>query len=103
MPFTRFKEIIKTCSAINKNISYEIFVHKVDSDMFLYDDQKMDCLNQIQELMKQLLNDINIQVSLSFYLTSIYDHTIYEALSQVIQKLLPQVNFISAMIDNLIS
>jgi Ras-related GTP-binding protein C/D len=62
----------------------------------------MDCLNEIQEIMRSLLNDNNLQVSLSFYLTSIYDHTIYEALSKVVQKLLPQVGFISNMMDNLI-
>lgn len=101
-PCTRLRDLIKTCSAIKKDISYEVFIHKVDTDMFLSDDQKMDCLNDIQELMKQLLSDISLQVSLSFYLTSIYDHTIYEALSKVVQKLLPQVGFISAMIDNLI-
>jgi Ras-related GTP-binding protein C/D len=36
-------------------------------------------------------------------MTSIYDHTIYEALSKVVQKLLPQVPFISSMMDTLIS
>lgn len=36
-------------------------------------------------------------------MTSIYDHTIYEALSKVVQKLLPQVSFISSMMDTLIS
>ena len=85
----RLKDIIKTAATLNKNISYEIFIHKVDTDMFLSDDQKMDTLNEIQEMMRYYLNDSNLWVSLSFYLTSIYDHTIYEALSKVIQKLLP--------------
>lgn len=71
-------------ASLNKNISYEVFIHKVDTDMFLSDDQKMDTLNEIQDIMRTLLNDHNLQVSLSFYLTSIYDHTIYEALSKVI-------------------
>jgi Ras-related GTP-binding protein C/D len=57
--------------------------------MFLSDDQKMDCLNEIQENMRQMLTESQLQVSLSFYLTSIYDHSIYETLSKVIQKLLP--------------
>ena len=35
-------------------------------------------------------------------MTSIYDHTIYEALSKVVQKLLPQVTFVTAMLDTLI-
>ncbi len=85
----RLRDIIKTCSAINKSISYEVFIHKVDTDMFLSDEEKVDCLNEIRDNMRQLLSDTSLQVSLSFYLTSIYDHTIYEALSKVIQKLLP--------------
>lgn len=43
----RLKEIIKTTNAVNKNISYEVFIHKVDTDQFLSDEQKMDCLNEI--------------------------------------------------------
>jgi len=34
--------------------------------------------------MRQLLTEAQLQVSLSFYLTSIYDHSIYESLSKVI-------------------
>ena len=50
-----------------------------------------------------MMSDSQLQVSLSFYLTSIYDHTVYDSLSKVIQKLLPQVSFITSMIDNLIN
>lgn len=57
---TKLRDIIKTCSAVNKNISYEVFIHKVDTDMFLSDEQKMDCLNDIQEIMRQLLNDTSL-------------------------------------------
>lgn len=31
------------------------------------------------------------QVHLSFHLTSIYDHSIFEAFSKVVQKLIPQL------------
>jgi len=40
---------------------------------------------------------------MNYHLTSIYDHTIYEHLSKVVQTLLPQVPFISSMMDTLIS
>ena len=43
----KLRDIIKVASNLNKNISYEVFIHKVDTDMFLSDDQKMDCLNEI--------------------------------------------------------
>ena len=53
--------------------------------------------------MRGLLQEFKTPISLAFQLTSIYDHTIYEALSKVVQKLLPQVSFISSMLDTLIS
>lgn len=53
--------------------------------------------------MRSLLQEYRQPISLAFQLTSIYDHTIYEALSRVVQKLLPQVTFISSMLDDLIS
>lgn len=67
------------------------------------DDQKIDCLNEIQTNMRELLQEFKTPFSLSFQLTSIYDHSIYEALSKVVQKLLPQVTYISSMLDTLIS
>ena len=52
--------------------------------------------------MRGQLASFNSNVSISFQLTSIYDHTIYEALSKVVQKLLPQVSFVQQMLDTLI-
>ena len=71
--------------------------------MFMNDDQKIECLNAIQTNMRGLLQEFRQPISLAFQLTSIYDHTIYVALSKVVQKLLPQVTFISQMMDTLIS
>lgn len=36
---------------------------------------------------------------LSFYLTSIYDHSIFEAFSKVIQKLIPQLPTLENLLD----
>lgn len=77
-------------------------MHKVDSDMFMTDDQKSDCLLHLQTTIQSLLQDVENCGQITYYLTSIYDHTIYEALSKVVQKLLPQVPFISSMLDTLI-
>jgi Ras-related GTP-binding protein C/D len=38
-------------------------------------------------------------VHLSFYLTSIYDHSIFEAFSKVIQKLIPQLPILENLLD----
>jgi len=37
------------------DLNYEVFIHKVDSDMFMTDDQKNECLMLIQNTMQGLL------------------------------------------------
>ena len=40
-------EIIKVAHKLNPKITFEVFIHKVDSDMFMQDEQKLDALNEI--------------------------------------------------------
>ncbi len=47
-------------------------------------------------------NDLE-QIHISFYLTSIYDHSIYEALSKVIQKLISQLPTLENLLNILCS
>lgn len=42
-------------------------------------------------------------LSLSFYLTSIYDHSIFEAFSKVVQKLIPQLPTLENLLNIFIS
>jgi len=42
-------------------------------------------------------------IHLSFYLTSIYDHSIFEAFSKVIQKLIPQLPTLENLLNILCS
>lgn len=43
----RLRDLIKQTCELKQNIAYEVFIHKVDGDMFMTDDQKIDCLNEI--------------------------------------------------------
>jgi hypothetical protein len=52
--------------------------------MFMTDDQKVDCMNEIQNMIRELLQDCKQQLSVTCLMTSIYDHSIYEALSKVV-------------------
>lgn len=40
---------------------------------------------------------------LSFHLTSIYDHSIFEAFSKVVQKLIPQLPVLESLLNLFIS
>jgi len=90
MSCNKLFEIIKVAHKINPGISFEVFIHKVDSDMFMQDDQKFDALNEIQMNMRGLLQEysgsgmLGNDIPIAYHLTSIYDLTIYQALSRVI-------------------
>merc|ERR1712137_1437713 len=43
------------------------------------------------------------QIHLTFYLTSIYDHSIFEAFSKVVQKLIPQLPTLENMVNIFVS
>ncbi|XP_034016347.1 ras-related GTP binding Cb [Thalassophryne amazonica] len=86
---------------VNPNINFEVFIHKVDG---LSDDHKIETQRDIHQRANDDLADNNLEkVHLSFYLTSIYDHSIFEAFSKVVQKLIPQLPFLENLLNIFIS
>jgi len=86
---------------VNPNIVFEIFIHKVDG---LTDDHKFEVQRVIQRQTQEELSEARMEnLQLSFYLTSIYDHSIFEAFSKVIQKLIPQLPTLENLLDILVS
>lgn len=53
----------------------------------------------IQQQALDDLSDAKLDVHLSFYLTSIYDHSIFEAFSKVIQELIPQLPILENLLN----
>jgi len=86
---------------INRNISFEVFIHKADG---LSDENKIATQIDIQQQAMDLLQtEGGEDIHLNFYLTSIYDHSIFEAFSKVIQKLIPQLPTLENLLEILIS
>ncbi|KAK9877914.1 hypothetical protein WA026_020138 [Henosepilachna vigintioctopunctata] len=82
---------------VNHNIKFEVFIHKVDG---LGDDFKMESQRDIHQRATDDLNDAGFdQIHLSFHLTSIYDHSIFEAFSKVVQKLIPQLPILENLLN----
>jgi len=83
-------------------MNFEVFIHKVDG---LTDDNKIETHRDIQQQAMDHLSEgkLDNNFRLSFYLTSIYDHSIFEAFSKVIQKLVPQLPTLEGLLDILIS
>uniref|UniRef100_A0A914DR18 Ras-related GTP-binding protein C n=1 Tax=Acrobeloides nanus TaxID=290746 RepID=A0A914DR18_9BILA len=67
--------------SINKNIKFEVFVHKVDS---LSEETKLENFRKIFQTVKDDLADHGMdEIRISYHMTSIYDHSIFEAFSKV--------------------
>ena len=89
--------VIAKATSINPLIHFEVFIHKVD---VLSDDFKHEIQKDIQ---RRLFEDISTliahQFSINFYFTSIFDNSIFEAFSKVIQKLIPQLPQLESLLD----
>ncbi|KAF0976381.1 hypothetical protein FDP41_004608 [Naegleria fowleri] len=101
---TKLAETIQQASKVNDQIAFEIFIHKMDG---ISDDHKIQIQQDIQQRLSDELNDSDIKVSPNvktrFHMTSIYDHSIFEAFSKVIQKLIPQLPTLENLLDLLVT
>ncbi|VDN26268.1 unnamed protein product [Dibothriocephalus latus] len=96
----RLNSTIEFAYRQNPNIKFEVFIHKVDC---LMDDQKIEVQRDITQRVTSVLDDLvyahsdhhsgnGPAVSIGFHLTTIYDHSIFEAFSKVVQKLIPYLD-----------
>jgi len=82
-------------------INVEVFVHKVDG---LSEEYKNDTFRDIRQRVQDELSDLGYDnAPVSFYQTSIYDHSVFEAVSNVVQKLLPQLPALESLLNSLCS
>lgn len=80
-------------------INIEVFIHKVDG---LSDDYRQDIQRDIMQRIQDELSDSGIEnAPINFHLTSIYNHSIFEAFSKVIQKLIPHLPTLEALLNDL--
>jgi len=86
---------------VNPHIKFEIFIHKVDG---LSDDHKIETQRDVFQRVQDELEHAGLpEIHTSFYLTSIYDHSIFEAFSKVVQKLIKQYGVLESLLNGFIS
>ncbi|PSK51877.1 hypothetical protein B9Z65_3144 [Elsinoe australis] len=82
-------------------INVEVFVHKVDG---LSEEFKNDTFRDVRQRVQDELSDLGFDnAPVSFYQTSIYDHSVFEAVSNVVQKLMPQLPTLESLLNSLCS
>lgn len=98
---TNLSMIIEYAYKVNPQIHIEVLIHKIDG---LSEDYRMDAQRDIMQRTGDELLDLGLEgVQVSFYLTSIFDHSIYEAFSRIVQKLVPELPSLENMLDNLVA
>lgn len=97
---TNLLMIIEYAYLVNPRINIEVLIHKIDG---LSEDYRLDAQRDIMQRTGDELLDLGLEgVQVSFYLTSIFDHSIYEAFSRIVQKLIPELPSLENMLDNLV-
>ncbi|KAG0980413.1 hypothetical protein G6F28_011651 [Rhizopus arrhizus] len=97
----RLFSTVTSAYRVNPNITFEVLIHKVDG---LSDDYKIDTQRDVQQRMSDALADAQLEyIHLTYYLTSIYDNSIYEAFSKIIQKLIRELPALENLLNVLCS
>ena len=95
----RLVETIVHLQSTDENIKYSVFIHKTDS---LSDDVRDDVVSEVQQRVSDDLLDAGLDnPPVTFYPTSIYDHSIFEAFSLVMQGLVPQLPYFEGLLTSL--
>ncbi|KDR78844.1 hypothetical protein GALMADRAFT_244470 [Galerina marginata CBS 339.88] len=98
-PISKLVEFIVASYAENPDIILEVFVHKAEK---LQEDDKIENFRQIHERVSDRLLDMSPeyeQMQLNFHLTSVYDHSLHEAFSRVLHKLIESLPFLEELLN----
>ncbi|KAJ7285219.1 Gtr1/RagA G protein Gtr2 [Mycena rebaudengoi] len=96
-PISKLVEFIIAAYNDNPQIHVEIFVHKAEK---LQEDDKIENFRQIQERVQDHLMERECeQMPYNFHLTSVYDHTLHEAFSKVLHKLIHSLPFLEDLLN----
>jgi len=90
----------------NPDLKFHVFIHKVESEQFEEEQAKFQLYKDINDgLQKSLEQALGHRIPVTCHTTSIYDQSIFEAFSKVVQSLLmPQVKtFLNQMLDMLVT
>lgn len=106
MVLQSFTETVTRAIRVNPHITIEVFINKVDGELFLTDEAKYDCRRDVMQQVSDELTDAGIlpdSILISYHLTSIYDHSVFEAFSKVVQKLIPQLPTLETLLNVFVS
>eukprot|EP00922_Rhytidocystis_sp_ex-Travisia-forbesii_P061019 GHVS01090498.1.p1 GENE.GHVS01090498.1~~GHVS01090498.1.p1 ORF type:complete len:435 (-),score=98.66 GHVS01090498.1:146-1450(-) len=97
------RQLLKRALTINRELFIELFIHKMDGDFFAVESVRSECQRDLHERLLHQLQEAGISASVVFYSTSIYDNTVFEACSRVVQRLIPHAVDLEHLLDQLVA
>eukprot|EP01066_Platyproteum_vivax_P007665 Platyproteum_vivax@DN3055_c0_g1_i1.p1 len=93
--------VIQKAWSVNRDVLIEVFIHKMDGDLFVMEQHKEECQRDITSKLEDELIERNVAAQMTVYSTSVFDHSIYEAMSKVLQKMVPSLGAVETLLDHL--
>ena len=90
--------VFHKAKSLNPKVTLQVFVHKVDGDTFASEELRVEVQQAFQEQITQEMDKDDV----SIHLTSVYNPSLYEAWSLVVQKLIPNQTTIVELLDALV-
>lgn len=91
-------QVIAQGYKIDRKIHFEILIHKVDG---LSEDFRLDTKRDIIQRINDDLIDVGAyDADIAYHMTSIFDESIVEALSRIVQKLVPELGALTQLLDS---
>ena len=104
--FDYFKNSILPIFSKYSTISLYVFLHKIDNTNICqndYNKQRGEIHSKMKQMCTQFQKDSNIdEINLNFFVTSIYNSSLFEAFSKIFQIMMPQNRNLSTLIDHLV-
>ncbi|KAG9010984.1 hypothetical protein FRB93_003434 [Tulasnella sp. JGI-2019a] len=104
-PIAYLIHLLATVAEVNPTVGMNILIHKAEQ---LSDEFKLETFQYIQsrvldEIMDHTSSSLLSHIPLNFHISSVYDHSIYEAVSRIIQRLTPQHGRLENLMNTLVS
>ncbi|KAG8883381.1 hypothetical protein FRB98_003153 [Tulasnella sp. 332] len=104
-PIAYLIHLLATVAEVNPTFNMNILIHKAEQ---LSDEFKLETFQYIQsrvldEIMDHPANALLSHIPLNFHISSVYDHSLYEAVSKIIQRLTPQHGTLENLMNTLVS
>eukprot|EP01017_Pseudomicrothorax_dubius_P003841 TRINITY_DN1064_c0_g1_i7.p1 TRINITY_DN1064_c0_g1~~TRINITY_DN1064_c0_g1_i7.p1 ORF type:complete len:301 (+),score=95.51 TRINITY_DN1064_c0_g1_i7:34-936(+) len=94
-----FTAVMTEIAKANSQVRYLVLFHKIDMDA---EERKDDNFKSVKERLKEELDAANLKlVNIEYQQTSIYDHSIFEVFSRVIQRVVPNIQYVDSLLDSL--